>query len=98
MKLRRQYPTSTVCRALGVPRSTAYYRRRTPDEKALKAALVVLAGRWPTYGYRRLTAELRRTDSLVPPLLGRASSMPALSSRVVPRDLLTRQQRPSIRS
>ena len=60
MKLRRRYPTSTVCRALGVPRSTAYYRRSTPDEKALKAALVVLAGRWPTYGYRRLTAELRR--------------------------------------
>ena len=60
MKLCRQYPTATVCRALGVPRSSVYYRRRTPDDKALKERLAALAGRWPTYGYRRLTEQLRR--------------------------------------
>ena len=60
MKLCRSYPTATVCRALNVPRSSVYYRRRERDEKAVKATLLSLAGRWPTYGYRRLTAQLAR--------------------------------------
>ena len=60
MELCREYPTSAVSRALGVARSSVYYRRREPDETALKAALAELAGRWPTYGYRRLTVELCR--------------------------------------
>ena len=60
MKLCRSYPTATVCRALDVPRSSVYYHRRDRDEKAVKAKLLSLAGRWPTYGYRRLTAQLAR--------------------------------------
>jgi putative transposase len=45
-----------------VPRSSVYY---TPEpvadaETMLKAALIDLAGEWPTYGYRRLTAMMRR--------------------------------------
>ena len=65
MELVRDFPTSAVCRALGVPRSSLYYRRQTPDETALKAALEEVAGRWPTYGYRRLTAQLRREGTAV---------------------------------
>ncbi len=60
MKLCRSYPTATVCRALGVPRSSVYYRRRQRDDAELKTKLVDVAGKWPTYGYRRLTAQLAR--------------------------------------
>jgi len=47
---------------LGVPRSSLYYLPRpVPDDEAMyKSALLDLAGEWPTYGYRRLTAMMRR--------------------------------------
>jgi transposase InsO family protein len=62
MTLIEQYPIRRVCRVLDFPRSLLY---RTPsaaaaDEAALRAALLRLAGEWPPYGYRRLTALLRR--------------------------------------
>jgi putative transposase len=66
MKLARSYPLRLVCRLLGVPRSSVYYATRpafvqVPDADAmLKTALLDLAGEWPTYGYRRLTAMMRR--------------------------------------
>ena len=62
MKLANTYPIRLVCRLLRVPRSSVYYSARTlPDEEAmLKAALIDVAGEWPTYGYRRLTAMMRR--------------------------------------
>jgi putative transposase len=49
-----------VCRALGYARSSHYSQRRPRDETTLKAAIERLAGEWPTYGYRRLTALLQR--------------------------------------
>jgi len=62
MKLARTYPIRVVCRLLSVPRSSLYYAARAvPDDEAmLKSALIDVAGDWPTYGYRRLTAMLRR--------------------------------------
>jgi putative transposase len=61
MKLSKTYPIRVVCRLLRVPRSSVYYRTRPPiDEAMLKTALLDLAGEWPTYGYRRLTAMMRR--------------------------------------
>lgn len=62
MKLAKTYPIRLVCRLLNVPRSTVYYRAQGPDadEAMLKTALLDLAGEWPTYGYRRLTAMMRR--------------------------------------
>jgi putative transposase len=64
MKLAETYPIRPVCRLLGVPRSSIYYSARpVPDDEAvLKTALLDLAGEWPTYGYRRLTAMMRRLD------------------------------------
>jgi putative transposase len=63
MKLSKTYPIRVVCRLLGVPRSSLYYRAKPPiDEAMLKTALLDLAGEWPTYGYRRLTAMMRRLD------------------------------------
>jgi transposase InsO family protein len=62
MKLAKTYPIRLVCRLLGVPRSSVYYvAQPVPDDEAMsKSALLDLAGEWPTYGYRRLTAMMRR--------------------------------------
>jgi len=64
MKLAATYPIRLLCQLLGVPRSSVYYQAQpVPDAEAmLKAALLDLAGEWPTYGYRRLTAMMRRLD------------------------------------
>jgi transposase InsO family protein len=61
MTLADTYPIRLVCRLLGVPRSSLYYTPRPAlDEAMLKTALLDLAAEWPTYGYRRLTAWMRR--------------------------------------
>lgn len=62
MSLVEEYPARLVCRLLGFPRCGLYRAADDrPDEDAeLRQALVRLAGAWPTYGYRRLTAMLRR--------------------------------------
>ena len=61
MALAADYPVRLVCRATGWPRSSLYLDA-TPaaGEADLRHALTRLAGEWPTYGYRRLTALLRR--------------------------------------
>jgi putative transposase len=56
------YAARLVCPLLDFPRCQLY---RTPaalpdDATDLRGALQRLAGAWPTYGYRRLTAMLRR--------------------------------------
>jgi putative transposase len=64
MKLIGVYPVRVLCQLLNVPRSSVYYRApEVPDADAMfKAALLDLAGEWPTYGYRRLTVMMRRLD------------------------------------
>lgn len=61
MQLRAEaYPVTRVCDMLGLPRST-FYRAAAPDANAgLCVLLHDLAAQYPTYGYRRLTALLRR--------------------------------------
>jgi putative transposase len=58
--LSQRYPVRRVCQVLGYARSQYYYQSRPRDEGALKAAIERLAGAWPTYGYRRITALLQR--------------------------------------
>jgi transposase InsO family protein len=58
--LSQHYPIRQICRALRCSRSRLYYHVRGRDETSLKAAIERLAGAWPTYGYRRITALLRR--------------------------------------
>jgi putative transposase len=62
MKLAGSYPIRLLCQLLDVPRSSVYYQPQpVADAEAMfKAALLDLAGEWPTYGYRRLTAMMRR--------------------------------------
>jgi putative transposase len=62
VSLTPHYPARLVCRLLDFPRCQLY---RTPGDAGeqdapLREALTRLAGQWPTYGYRRLTALLRR--------------------------------------
>ena len=50
-----------VCEMLGVARSSYYYQPATPsDEVRLRKAIKKTAAEWPTYGYRRITQQLRR--------------------------------------
>lgn len=59
-QLAGEYPARLVCGVLGVAASSFYYQPSPADDRALKAAIAALAGQWPTYGYRRITAELKR--------------------------------------
>ena len=45
---------------MGVHRCNLYREPRPDEDQPVKDALRELAGAWPTYGYRRLTAMLRR--------------------------------------
>ena len=67
MSLIQQYPARLVCRLLDFPRCGLYRPAVAPAQKdtELRAALQRLAGRWPTYGYRRLTVMLRREEMTV---------------------------------
>lgn len=58
--MRDEYRVSDLCIALGVSRSSFYYARQDPAEADLRAAIERLVGEWPTYGYRRVTALLKR--------------------------------------
>ena len=60
--LSHDYPVRQVCRVLAYARSRHYYQPRARVDTALQAAIVRLAEAWPTYGYRRMTALLRRED------------------------------------
>jgi putative transposase len=60
MALRESYPANMLCETLDCPRSSCYYVPQPTDDTALCAAIERLAGDWPTYGYRRMTAMLRR--------------------------------------
>ncbi len=61
-ELAQAYPVRMVCQVVGLPRSSYYYQPVQRDEGNLRKAIEELAGQWPTYGYRRITAELRRAN------------------------------------
>ena len=59
------YPVNLVCRALGLARSTYYYKTKKDDDKPLRQAIEDLAELWSKYGYRRITRELHRGQWVV---------------------------------
>ena len=61
--LAQDYPVTMACDVLNCA-SSSYYHQATerPDETELKVAIKTVAAEWPTYGYRRVTAQLRRQD------------------------------------
>jgi transposase InsO family protein len=64
--LSEEYPVKVACEVLGVPRSSYYYRPgELPGEAELKEAIKGEAAAWPTYGYRRITEQLRRGEWVI---------------------------------
>jgi len=64
--LAKDYPITVACNVLNCSRSSYYHQAmERPDEAKLKAEIKAIAADWPTYGYRRVTAQLRRQDWLV---------------------------------
>ncbi len=59
-ELIKDYPVAVVSRVMGIARSLYYAGHCQKDRGSLHAALKRIAGQWPTYGYRRLTAMLHR--------------------------------------
>lgn len=60
-ELAEDYPIATLCTLLDCPRSSYYYEAVPHDEAALWTAIEQIVIRWPFYGYRRITAQLRRS-------------------------------------
>jgi putative transposase len=58
--LRTAYPLVSICRALTLPRSTLYYQAQTRNDQEVRQAIEAVAQQFPTYGRRRITAQLRR--------------------------------------
>lgn len=65
LSLRDHYPMSRLCEVLDLPRSSAYYGPKPDEDRTFIEALVKVAGEWPTYGYRRLTKQLRREGHVI---------------------------------
>jgi len=61
----QDYPTTLACDVLGCPRSSYYYLPRVLEENELKAAIEQVVSDWPTYGSRRIAAQLHRQGLLV---------------------------------
>lgn len=59
-QLAQRYPIQVICGVLSYARSSYYYRGQARSEGELEAAMQQVATQWPTYGYRRITAQLRR--------------------------------------
>jgi transposase InsO family protein len=61
--LAQDYPVAMACDVLGMARSSYYYQAvESPGEAKLKEAIKKTAAEWPTYGYRRITEQLKRRD------------------------------------
>jgi putative transposase len=58
--LKNDYSIRLLCEALDVHRCNLYHRPQPGEDRQVEDALRELAGAWPTCGYRRLTAMLRR--------------------------------------
>ena len=59
--LQQEYSVREICETLGFNRSSFYYHpQKDPSEELLRSEIEKLAGRYPRYGYRRITQLLQR--------------------------------------
>ncbi|MBW7885618.1 MAG: IS3 family transposase [Caldilineaceae bacterium] len=54
------YPVAALCRLLAVPRSRYYYASEATTASPVRQAVQAVAAEFPTYGSRRIAAQLRR--------------------------------------
>jgi transposase InsO family protein len=59
--LSTDYPVQILCEVIAFQRSSYYYPAVEREEAALKAAIESVAAQFPTYGSRRITAQLKRS-------------------------------------
>ena len=59
-ELSREYTVRDCCAVLELARSSYYHRGKQQDSAALREAIADIAGRHPTYGSRRVKAQLER--------------------------------------
>jgi len=62
------YPLRVLCQVVGLPRSSYYYRAVECDETSLQTAMEKAAAKFPTYGSRRLTEQVKRDAPELKPL------------------------------
>lgn len=62
MRLVDAYPLQLVCAIVGLSPSSYYYQPHPRVDVSLRAHIEQIALAWPTYGYRRITAQLARED------------------------------------
>jgi len=60
--LAKDYSVNLLCDLLSCSRSSYYYQPKQRDETEDRAAIESVAAEWPTYGYRRVTKQLRRQE------------------------------------
>jgi putative transposase len=60
MELAPQYPVERVCEILDLARSSYYYAPRACADDVLCTQIRTLTGQFPTYGIRRVTAQIQR--------------------------------------
>jgi putative transposase len=58
--LRTVYPLASICRVLALPRSTLYYQAQPQNDQEVRQAIEAVAQQFPTYGSRRIAAQVRR--------------------------------------
>lgn len=56
----QEYPVRLLCELLDCAPSSYYYQPQGRDDTELRALIEQIALEFPCYGYRRITAELRR--------------------------------------
>jgi len=62
MTLSATYPLQLVCDVVGLSLSSYYYQPHPREDASLRTHIETIAAEWPTYGYRRVTAQLARED------------------------------------
>lgn len=60
MKLSVYFPIRLLCRLFDLPASSYYYAPHPREETVLREQIRTISGTWPTYGVRRVTAQLAR--------------------------------------
>lgn len=60
MQLAPQYSVQRLCEILDLPRSSYYYASGVRSDEVLSQQIRTVTGQFPTYGIRRVTAQIRR--------------------------------------
>jgi len=62
MELASTYSVHLICRGMGLPRSSFYYRpSMDPEELLLRDEMEHIAAEYPRYGYRRIAPDIGLT-------------------------------------